>query len=388
MIVLLFRYFLPKGVPKEKCSVCGEIKPVSEILGVCKDCIVNRFDEALPYLKEAHKNVRSLFGLPAEPPKSDDGILCNLCSNECRMGVGERGFCGLRWNENGKLISYSTPNRAPLYAYLDPHVTNCCAAWFCPAATGIGFPKFAARSGAEKGYYNLAVFFYGCNFSCLFCQNWEHKRLTEGNLVKAEELARMALNNEKITCICYFGGSPEPHLPYTIRVNDIIIKEKPDNRVLRICYEWNGAGNPILVRKVGEQVLVTGGIIKFDLKAPNPELNFALTGVRNERVFENFKMLYDEFWDERPEIPIITATTLLVPGYIGPDEVEQIAKFIGSIDENIPYSLLIFHPDFKMTDLPVTPKKVVYEAYERAKKYLKKVHIGNMFLLASAPENI
>ncbi len=375
-------------MPRARCKVCGELKPISEILGVCKDCILTRFEEAIAYIAEAHKKVRARFGLPAVPPKSEDGIQCNVCSHKCKIGIGERGYCGLRWNENGKLISISTPNRAPLYAYLDPHITNCCAAWFCPATTGAGYPRYAVKRGAEYGYYNLAVFFYGCNFSCLFCQNWEHKRVMEGDLVKAEELAERVLRDDKITCICYFGGSPEPHLPFTIRVNDIVLKNIENNRVIRICYEWNGAGNPILVRKVGEQALVSGGIIKFDLKAPYPELNFALTGVRNEIVFENFKMLYEEFWHERPEIPIITATTLLVPGYIGPDEVEEIAKFIASIDPEIPYSLLVFHPDFMMLDLPITPRKIAYESLDRAKKYLKNVHLGNIFLLSSAPNEL
>lgn len=379
---------LPDRAPRSRCSICGEIKPITGILGVCKDCIRDRFDEAKKYIERAHKEVRSKFGLPSSPPRSEDGILCNICSNECRMAPSEKGFCGIRWNENGKLKSLTTPHKAPLYAYPDPHITNCCAAWFCPAATGIGYPKYATRKGPERGYYNLAIFFYGCNFSCLFCQNWEHKKLREARIVDASDLASTILKDERITCICYFGGSPEPHLPYTITVNHLILENKSENRVLRICYEWNGAGNPILVRKVSEQVFLSGGIIKFDLKAPDSKLNYALAGTHNDVVFDNFKMIYDEFWHERPEIPIITATTLLVPGYIGPEEVEEIAKFIASIDPEIPYSLLIFHPDFMMNDLPITPRKIALESFTRAKKHLRRVNLGNRFLLSVAPENL
>ena len=122
--------------------------------------------------------------------------------------------------------------------------------------------------------------------------------------------------------------------------------EEKENRVLRICYEWNGAGNPALVRKAGEQTLITGGIIKFDLKAP-PEspLAIALSGVPNGQVYKNFEMLFHEYWYDS-KIPILTATTLLVPGYITPDDVEEIAKFLAELDPEIPYSLLIFHPDW------------------------------------------
>ena len=371
------------------CAICGEEKPISRIIGVCKDCLKSHFNEAIDYIVNAHKIARKPYGLPLHPPKSADGFKCTLCANECILGPGDVGFCGLRWNENGKLVSLSTAKRGVLYAYWDPHVTNCCAAWFCPAGTGLGYPEYAVRPGPEYGYYNYAIFFYGCNFDCLFCQNFSHKRISEGLIVSAQDLARRILDNHKCTCICYFGGSPEPQLPYSINVNRIILEEKPENRILRICYEWNGAGNPTLVRKVAEQVLVSGGIIKFDLKAFSPEIYYALTGVKaRDQVFKNFEMIYHEFYNDRKEIPILTATTLLVPGYVDANEVEQIAKFIAELDPNIPYSLLIFHPDFMMTDLPVTPKKQVWDCYQAAKKYLKRVHVGNIFLLDVAPATI
>jgi hypothetical protein len=43
----------------------------------------------------------------------------------------------------------------------DPLPTNCCSAWFC--------------TGSHEPGYNLGVFFYGCSFDCLFCQNWTHR---------------------------------------------------------------------------------------------------------------------------------------------------------------------------------------------------------------------
>lgn len=370
------------------CIICGEEKVVSNAINICKDCIVTHFSKAKEIIDKAHKKARAPFSLPSTPPKNETGLLCNICSNNCIIQDEEVGYCGLRRNIGGKLISLSTPSYAPLYAYLDPHVTNCCAAWFCPAATGLGYPKYAVSKNGERGYYNLAVFFYGCNFSCLFCQNWDHKNIKQGKIIKSRDLVNTVLINKKITCICYFGGSPEPHLPFIINVNKMILESKGDERIIRICYEWNGAGNPVLVRKAAEQALVSGGIIKFDLKAFSPELNYALCGVRNEVVYDNFRMIYDEFWHERPDVPILTATTLLVPGYVDADEVEKIAKFIASIDRNIPYSLLIFHPDFKMRDLPITPQREVYEALDRAKKYLKKVYLGNKFLLRIAPASL
>lgn len=80
--------------------------------------------------------------------------------------------------------------------------------------------------------------------------------------------------------------------------------------------------------------------------------------------------------------PLVVASTLLVPGYIDAYEVEQIAGFIASIHPKIPYSLLVFHPQFIMSDLPISPRKLVFSCYDAAKKQgLKHVRIGNQHLL-------
>jgi len=83
-------------------------------------------------------------------------------------------------------------------------------------------------------------------------------------------------------------------------------------------------------------------------------------------------------------VEFLTATTLLVPYYVDAKEVSAIARFIADINPAIPYSLLIFHPDFCMDDLPVTPKKQVNECYRAARRYLERVNIGNIHLLRYA----
>ena len=92
-------------------------------------------------------------------------------------------------------------------------------------------------------------------------------------------------------------------------------------------------------------------------------------------------MIARDFYPLRPDFPMLTATTLLVPGYVDTTEVEQIAEFIAGLNPEIPYSLLVFHPDFMMTDLPITPLKQTIECYNAAKKHLERVHVGNLHML-------
>ena len=84
---------------------------------------------------------------------------------------------------------------------------------------------------------------------------------------------------------------------------------------------------------------------------------------------------------EKKSLPQMSACTLMVPGYTNHEEVEQIAKFVSSINREIPYSLLIFHGDYQMKDLGITPRKQAEKCLETAKKYLRHVHLGNRFLL-------
>jgi pyruvate formate lyase activating enzyme len=316
--------------------------------------------------------------LPEEPPRSKEGIPCSVCSHECRIGDGEVGYCGLKGNVGGKPTSRVSTETALLYAYLDPQVTNCCSAWFCPAGTGAGYPQYAYRNGPEYGYLNLTLFFYGCNFDCLFCQNISHKHLETAEETTADQLVNMTMENPRVSCWCFFGGSPEPQLPFAINASRKMLATLPTGRILRICFEWNGCGNRKLVERAGELALKSGGNVKFDLKCYDPAISLALSGVENSSAFANFKTIYEKFYNERKNPPVLTATTLMVSGYTDAAEVEQISSFIAEIDPYIPYSLLVFLPHHMMSDLPITPVAQVKECYKAARKHLKRVNIGNL----------
>ncbi len=370
---------------EKKCQVCGKkSKLISSAIGVCKECLINRPDEALPIAMKAHAKSKKKYGLPSEPPKGE-GIKCGLCANNCIIPIGSKGYCGLVENRDGKLIRHAgTPDKGLLEWYYDPIPTNCVGAWICPATTGIGYPKYAYSPSTEYGYYNLAVFYGACSLDCLYCQNWHYRELTVklSPLMSAEELANKV--NEKVSCICYFGGDPSPQMPHAIKVSELALeKARKWNGIVRICWETNGLMNPRLAEKAFELSLTSGGNIKFDLKAWNENLYKALCGVSNKSVYENLKKLGKRV-NERKKPPLIIASTLLVPGYIDAEEVEQIAGFLADIDPEIPYSLLAFYGEYMMKDLPPTSRRHALECLKAAKKAgLENVNIGNLHLLGN-----
>ncbi len=81
-------------------------------------------------------------------------------------------------------------------------------------------------------------------------------------------------------------------------------------------------------------------------------------------------------------MPLVIASTLLVPGYVEADQVGQIARFIASINPRIPYALLAFAPQFYMSDLPRTSARHAREAEAAARAAgLVNVRVGNRHLL-------
>jgi len=281
------------------------------------------------------------------------------------MGEDERGFCGLRTVKGGRLQHLAgTAERGMLEWYFDPLPTNCVADWVC---TG----------HYKRGYFNLAVFYGSCTLNCLFCQNWHYREMSphRSRTMSAQELADVA--DERTYCICFFGGDPASQMPHALATARRLAKKG-----VVICWETAGTSNPKILDHAIELSLESGGCIKFDLKAFDESLHIALTGASNQRTLENFARAAARF-SERPEPPLVIASTLLVPGYVDEEEVARIARFIAELNPNIPYSLLGFGPHFYMADLPRTSVRHA-ESAERAAGAagLRNVHVGNRHLLS------
>lgn len=348
------------------------------MLSLCADCIREADDASLAQLEAIHAISRHEFDLPAGPPSNPDGIKCGLCQNKCRIGVGARGYCGVRRNENGRLKG-GTPDGAAVSWYHDPLPTNCVADWVCAGGSGAGYPQWACRPGPEQGHLNLAVFYQACTFNCLFCQNWHYREKSTTHRTRpAMELAEAV--TAETSCICFFGGDPTCQLPHALAASRLARKQNP-KRILRICWETNGSMSSELLSKMMHLSVESGGCVKFDLKTMDKNLHTALCGVDNGRTLENFAAA-SAYIPQRPEPPPLVASTLLVPGYIDAREVKAIAQFIAGLDPNIPYALLAFHGDFLMTDLPSTSRKQAERCLAAARAAgLKRVRLGNVHLL-------
>jgi len=313
----------------------------------------------------AHAAARRLFGLPERPPRTDGGRRCGLCVQDCLIGEGERGYCGLREVRDGKLRHLAgTPGRGLLHWYRDPLPTNCVADPFCAGHT-------------QHGKHNLAVFYASCTVDCLFCQNWNFREADpiRSTCLTAAELADAA--NSRTHCVCYFGGDPASQMAHSLATGRLLAK-----RGVVVCWETNGTAHPRLMARALDISLTTGGCVKFDLKAYDDNLHRALTGASNRHTLENLGRATARF-EQRSTPPPVVASTLLVPGYVDAEEVGRIARFIADLNPAIPYVLLGFAPHFLFPDLPRTSVRHAEESEAAARAAgLHTVRIGNRHLLS------
>ncbi|RLB37737.1 MAG: radical SAM protein [Deltaproteobacteria bacterium] len=364
------------------CRKCHrELPTISNRLGYCATCIKKWFDELGPELEKLHSHSRIAYRLPSRPPKTEGGVRCKQCVQDCKIGEDEVGYCGIRRNDGGK-IKGGRPHEGNLSYYHDPLPTNCVADFVCPAGTGSGFPHYAISPGPEYGYRNLAVFYHACSYNCLYCQNYHFKEFTFSSaIVTAKELAQAV--DASTTCVCYFGGDPAPQVLHAIKASRLA-RQRTKGRILRICWETNGSMAEPYLEQMARLSIDSGGCIKFDLKAWDDKIHRALCGATNKKTLENFKRLA-EYTEKRPEPPFLIASTLLVPGYVDVEEVGAIARFIAQLNPEIPYSLLGFHPHFYLDDLPRTSRSHAFRCKEAAEAAgLRRVHIGNLHLLGDA----
>jgi pyruvate formate lyase activating enzyme len=76
----------------------------------------------------------------------------------------------------------------------------------------------------------------------------------------------------------------------------------------------------------------------------------------------------------------VEVTTLVIPGWNDSDnELTEIARFIKSIDPQMPWHVSRFHPTFKMTDRDATPPSTLQRARQIGlAEGLKYVFVGNI----------
>jgi pyruvate formate lyase activating enzyme len=276
-------------------------------------------------------------------------VQCDLCAHGCRIAEGKRGLCGVRQNIEGKL--YTLNYGKAIAANLDPIEKK---------------PLYHFLPGTE--IFSVAA--AGCNFRCEFCQNWQISQITKGKEGKVigenlppEQIVNLALEH-RVQSIAYTYTEPTIFFEYAADTAQLAQQKN-----LKNVFVTNGY-------QTSETIEQMSGLIdaaNIDLKAFSDDYYRRVCGASLQPVLESIQNMYDKgIW--------IELTTLVVPGENDSrEELQQIAEFIAEIDQDIPWHISRFFPQYKMNQTEMTPFKTMEMAYELGKEAgLSHVYLGNV----------
>ena len=271
--------------------------------------------------------------------------ICEICPKHCRLAVGEVGSCRARVNDGEKItalnygaitsIALDPIEKKPLYKF---------------------FP----------GSRILSVGSYGCNLNCPFCQNFEISMADstfQTKKILPEQLAALAaeLAGQKNIGVAFTYN--EPFISYEF-VRDT--SELLQAAGLKSVLVTNGTVAPAALKKI----LPLIDAMNIDLKGFSQEI-YSLLGGDFETVRRTIELSAQSCHVE--------VTTLIVPTMNdSAEDMEREAQWLAGISKNIPLHISRFFPRYKVTNLPPTPVKKIYELVEVAKRHLNFVYAGNV----------
>jgi pyruvate formate lyase activating enzyme len=280
----------------------------------------------------------------------DESVSCYLCNHRCKIAEQKFGFCGVRQNLGGVLYTHVYGNL--IAVHVDPIEKK---------------PLYHFLPGSVS----LSIASIGCNFRCGFCQNWEISQGSVKNSSKVEkkyfapqEIIKEALKN-RCQSISYTYTEPTIFFEYALDTAKLA-KEKG----LYNNFVTNGYMTEEAIK-----------MIKPYLDSANVDLKFfkdssykKLCAGSLEPVLNSIRLMHElGIWVE--------VTTLVVPGENdSEEELSSIAKFIASVEKNIPWHVSRFHPDYKFTDHQATPEATLKIAQELGVQAgLNYIYAGNVW---------
>lgn len=279
-------------------------------------------------------------------------VQCRLCSHFCVIRDGARGLCGVRRNQGGRLFSLVA--RLPAAISVDP-VEKKPLYHFLPGTRTFSFGTM------------------GCNLSCSFCQN---AQLSQSPRL-GQPLAGHALPPEALVAAAIDSGSKS--ISYTYSEPTVFFELVEDTarlalaRGLKNIFVTNGFMSPECLDACGD---AQNGLIQaanVDLKAFTEAFYKDQCGARLVPVLKNLARMRELGW-------WLEVTTLLIPGLNDGDaELTELTAFlVRELGEGTPWHISRFHPEYRLTDRPVTPLQTLVRAREIGLAAgLRFVYVGN-----------
>ncbi|MBV1756527.1 MAG: AmmeMemoRadiSam system radical SAM enzyme [Dethiosulfatibacter sp.] len=273
--------------------------------------------------------------------KEKDSVRCRLCPHLCLIADGKTGRCRERKNIEG--ILYSMNYGVITSIGLDP-IEKKPLYHFMPGTTILSY-------GSR-----------GCNLSCSFCQNYRISlEPNPPSVIMSPEDVVQQVKDENLTSIAFTYN--EPTVWYEFMLDTARLAR--ESQIKTVCVT-----NGFINKEPLEELLGYMDAFNIDLKSYSDVFYRKICGGQLEPVLSTIEMISGRAHLEITTLVVENENDDLV-------ELEELFKWIASIDTGIILHLSRYFPSYKMTN-PATKTETLIEAKRLAEKHLDNVYIGNV----------
>lgn len=288
-----------------------------------------------------------------KPLNTNAKVQCILCPHACILKEDDLGLCKVRQNHGG--ILYALAYKKISSIALDPIEKK---------------PLYHFFPGSKI----LSVGSYGCNMSCLFCQN--HEISQSGvplsfsdplNDISPEALVQKAVEAQRFGSIglAYTYNEPFTNFEYMYECAQLIHKKGLINVIV---------SNGFVLKDPLFLILPFIHAVNIDIKAFTPNFYQTVCKARLDPVLDTITTIVKIF----PHVHI-ELTTLIIPGYnSSKQEINALAQWIAALSPDIPLHVSRHHPAWKMQEPESIKNQELLDLVTVAKKSLRFVYPGNL----------
>src|SRR4051812_24572720 len=254
----------------------------------------------------------------------DARVQCHLSPRECKIPIGGLGFCGVRYNEGGKLVTLNYGKSVPM---TQETIETEAVYHYAPGARILSMGNI------------------GCMMKCDFCHNWQTSQ------------ARLARDQDIV------AYTPEQVVEYALRhgigilswtYNDPVVWHEFVVDTARLGRR-HGLKNLFksafyIGPRAVDELLEVIDIFSLSLKSMNEEHYRKYTGGTLQPVLDAILQVY------RAKGPHLELSNLCVTERNDTlDESMKVARWmLEHLDADVPLHYVRFHPDYQYTDVART----------------------------------
>lgn len=221
------------------------------------------------------------------------------------------------------------------------------------------------------------IFFVGCNFRCVYCQNWQISQTAKlGKNYSVTDLTKImldlqdqgALNIDFVTPTIWFT-----------QIKEAVTLAKEKGLKIPIVWNTNGYDGPKILKEIE-------GIVDIylpDFKYGDNELALKYSGIKNyiEITTESLKEMLRQVGNLQTDENGVAKRGVIVRHMILPNNLEnsyKVLDIIKKIDSNIYLNLMSqYEPVYQSKDFPELNRTVSKKEFEKVFDYLTKLGFEN-----------